>query len=124
MLKWDQDASDKLERIPSGFMRQMTKCRVEHWARKCGAERVTVDVVEGKYRNWEQGTPRSPSELEWSAGARSRVEKIPQFIRPVVVKEIEQKVKDIGRKFVDDETIDAVIRGWSKDMDLFHDGSE
>lgn len=124
ILEWDQVALDKLERIPPGFMRQTTKCRVEHWARKCGAERVTVDVVEGKYKNWEQGTSRSPSELEWSAGARSRVEKIPQFIRPVVVKEIEQKVKDIGGNFVDDETIDAVIRGWSKDMDSFHIGSE
>ena len=40
------------------------------------------------------------------------------------MKWVEEKVKDIGGNVGDDETIDAVIRGWSMDMDSFHIGSE
>jgi hypothetical protein len=124
ILEWDQDALDKLEIIPPGFMRQMTKCRVEHWARNCGAERVTFEVVEGKYRNWEEGARTSAMELEWSAEARSRLEKIPQFIRPLVGKEIEQKAKAFSKNLVDNEVMDEVILAWSKHMVSFHFGKE
>jgi nucleotide-binding universal stress UspA family protein len=63
LLQWDERALARVERIPAGFMRTMTKCRVEQWARKHSQSRVTVQVVEAKYDSWKEGSSSLQQEL-------------------------------------------------------------
>ncbi len=46
-LVWTDEAVDRLERVPAGFMRMLSKTKVEEFARKIRAETITKDVVEG-----------------------------------------------------------------------------
>ncbi len=112
-LEWDAESQARLERVPVGFMREMTKSRVEKWARKGGAEKVTVEVMDGKYGGWAEGGATIALELIWSEEASTRAGRIPDFIRAMVQKEIERKVKGAGRNTVEGADIDSAMSHWS-----------
>ncbi len=120
LLEWDKDARERVARIPAGFMREMTRRRIEHWARKFGHDRVTVQVVEAKYKSWAAGSGAQSQELAWRPEAEARAARIPDFIRPMVMKEIERNARARGKNFVDEETIDQVLRDWSGRAESFH----
>ena len=46
-LTWTDEAVERMERVPAGFMRMLAKTKVEEFARKIRAETITKDVVEG-----------------------------------------------------------------------------
>jgi nucleotide-binding universal stress UspA family protein/ribosomal protein L37E len=46
-LTWTDDAVERMERVPAGFMRMLARTKVEEFARKIRAETITPDVVEG-----------------------------------------------------------------------------
>ncbi|TMG12023.1 MAG: hypothetical protein E6I01_12895 [Chloroflexi bacterium] len=46
-LTWTDEAVQRMERVPGGFMRMMARTKVEEFARKIRAETITGDVVEG-----------------------------------------------------------------------------
>lgn len=112
-LAWKPDALQRLERVPEGFMRNMTRCRVEKWARVGGVDTVDLEVMDGKYGSWGDGSAKMLPELEWSEAATARVSKIPDFIRPMVMKEIERRAKGEGRTRVDAPDIDQAMKTWS-----------
>jgi len=103
-----------LERVPAGFIRSMTKARVEKSARSGGAEKVTLEVMDGKYGGWADGGSHVTLELVWSADAAARTAKIPGFIRPMVQKEIERRVKADGRTTVESTDMDQAMSHWSE----------
>ncbi|MEA2683983.1 MAG: hypothetical protein QOK05_2311 [Chloroflexota bacterium] len=44
---WTDEATVRLDRVPAGFMRTMARTKVDEYARKIHADRVTLDVCEG-----------------------------------------------------------------------------
>jgi nucleotide-binding universal stress UspA family protein len=46
-LIWTDEAVQRMERVPGGFMRMMARTKVEEFARKIRAETITGDVAEG-----------------------------------------------------------------------------
>ena len=44
---WTDEAGARLGRVPAGFMRVLARAKVEEFARKIHADRITLDVVEG-----------------------------------------------------------------------------
>ena len=52
----------------------------------------------------EPSTP--PGEIPWSAGALSRLERIPSFVRPMAISGIEQFARDNGYEQVDEAVLD------------------
>ncbi|MEO6096057.1 MAG: universal stress protein [Fibrobacteria bacterium] len=112
-LAWKPEALQRLERVPEGFMRTMTRCRVEKWARAGGADVVDLEIMDGKYGSWGDGSAKMAPELEWSEAATARTSRIPDFIRPMVMKEIERRAKGEGRTRVDAADIDQAMTHWS-----------
>ena len=45
-FQWTEDALGRLERVPEGFMRKMTKSRIEQYAEKLGVEKITLAIAE------------------------------------------------------------------------------
>ena len=43
---WEEAALGRLSRVPAGFMRNMTRRRVEEYAREAGADIITLAVAE------------------------------------------------------------------------------
>lgn len=112
-LDWDPEAAVRLDRIPVGFMRDMTRNRVEKWARAAGVARVGLEVMDGKYGSWAEGSAKVNLELEWSEEARERADRIPEFIRPMVMKELERRVKAAGKIRVEAAELDEAMKQWS-----------
>ena len=43
---WTADATERLNRVPEGFMREMTRARVLEFAKRVGASRIDLAIVE------------------------------------------------------------------------------
>ena len=59
------------------------------------------------------GSAKLVLELAWSDEATARVAKIPDFIRPMVMKEIERRAKGQGKTGVEPLDIDRAMAQWS-----------
>ena len=44
---WTDEASRRLEHVPAGFMRSLARTKVEEFARRIQADRITLEVAEG-----------------------------------------------------------------------------
>jgi nucleotide-binding universal stress UspA family protein/rubrerythrin len=119
LLEWDKEALVRIQRVPAGFMRHMTRCRIEQWARKHFHKRVTLDVVEAKYKSWAEGSEGLQCEMTWSDDARARIEKVPEFIRPMVMREIERNAEVLGKHQICSKVINKVLDNWSN-SNAFH----
>ena len=118
-ITWDPVAERRLTRIPPGFMRDMTRWRVEKWSRAAGRPHVDLDMMDGKYGSWGAGSGKVELALAWSEEASARAARIPDFIRPMVQKEIERRVQAEGRTQVAAADIDKAMAHWSASGD-FH----
>jgi len=111
-LSWTEEAEARLGRIPEGFMREMTKKRIEAFAHKSGAQAVTLELVEDKYAGWAEGSAVKPSTMDWDAAAAARAERIPEFIRPMVKLEVERCAREMGLEVVNEAAIDKASSSW------------
>lgn len=59
------------------------------------------------------------SQIPWSEEAKRRIEKIPPFVRGMIMKEVEQHAKELGLSEVTPEVIVSIKRKWSDTFD-FH----
>tara|TARA_B100000315_G_scaffold154634_1_gene143162 strand:+ start:925 stop:3246 length:2322 start_codon:yes stop_codon:yes gene_type:complete len=119
VLVWTEEAQQRLQNIPEGFMREMTKWRIEAFVRKSGSPQVTEELIEQKYQYWGEGSKKIEKELAWNKEAIEKIEKIPPFVRGMVIKEVENEAKKRGEKTVTPETLSSVRTKWSHSME-FH----
>jgi nucleotide-binding universal stress UspA family protein len=117
-LSWAPEAEARLEHVPEA-MRDLTRQRVEKHARRLGQSTVTHDVVEDKYREWARGSARAASGMAWSEEALRVVERIPEFVRGMVVKTIEADARGQGITEISREIVDEAGREW-KETGRFH----
>lgn len=116
---WTEEAERVLESVPVGYMRDMTKWRVEEFARQKGYAIITPEVLREKYELWEEGSAKVLSQIPWTEEAKNRIEKIPAFVRGMVMKEVEQRARELGLGQVTLTVLDSVRRKWSETFD-FH----
>ncbi len=121
-VTWTDAAESRLARVPEGIMREMTRQRVENMARQTGAESVTLDLLEEKYAGWAKGSEKRQAEMAWDPAAATRVERIPDFIRPMVVSEIERCARALGLDIVNGAAIDKAAESWES-LGAFHSES-
>jgi hypothetical protein len=93
-------------------MRDLTRRRVERLARRRGEATVTVDLMEEKYDQWSRGSAEATSELAWSAEALQRIERIPPFVRGMVVQAIEAHARQKGIVEITPESVDEAKDSW------------
>ena len=113
-LTWDPLADARLQRVPGGFIRDMTRWRIEKWARAANRTVIDLDIMDGKYGSWGNGAVKMELTLEWDEAATARAARIPDFVRPTVQKEIEKRVKAEGRAKVEAADIDKAMAHWSE----------
>ena len=118
-LAWDSAALQRLHRVPEGFMRTMTQKRVEAFARRRGEVTITAELLAEKYAEWAGGSAKQSAKLQWDDLAWDRVQQIPEFVRGMVIKEMEHCAQQLG---VDSVTTDVMAHArdsWS-DNGMFH----
>jgi len=118
-LGWSPLAEARLARVPDGFMRGMTRQRVEAYARERGADTVTLDLVKEKYTDWAAGSAEREPAMDWDADATARIERIPDFVRPMIMMEIERCARGMGLDMVTAAAVDKAGKAW-KASGAFH----
>ena len=118
-IEWTAEAKKRMKRIPDGFMREMTLKRVEAFARRHGTTTITEDLVREKYAEWAKGSARQETSLDWEETALKRINRIPGFVRGMVILEVERCARDSGRDAVTNSVIDQASGHW-RESGVFH----
>ncbi|MGQ0666009.1 MAG: PCP reductase family protein [Nitrospiraceae bacterium] len=105
---WTADAKEKLDRLPA-FVKPMVQSSVEAYARKHGFQTITLQVMDDSKND-------SPNGMTWSHEAEQRLDKIPDFIRPMARKEIERLAKERGLATITAQVMDEAKDKFMKFM--------
>jgi nucleotide-binding universal stress UspA family protein len=118
-LTWDSAAMQRLHRVPEGFTRTLTQQRVEVFARRRGEAVVTAELLEEKYAEWAAGSAKQNAHLHWDDAAWQRIQRIPEFVRGMVIKEMESCAQQLGVKTVTSDVMAHACDSWSN-KGVFH----
>ena len=118
-LSWSESALARLEKVPAGFMRDLTRKRIEAFAIKHDQERVTDELIEQKYLEWKTGSAKQTSSMRWCANAQITIGKIPEFVRGMVITEMERCARDMGLTEVTTDVLRHARGVWA-DKGAFH----
>lgn len=113
-LTWTPGARTRLQQVPDGVMRELTKQRVERLAQQLGRSTVSVELMETKYEQWSQGAAPSTTAMAWTEQAQAAIDRAPDFVRPMVIKAIEAYAANEGATEITPEIMDAAKRFWDE----------
>jgi len=111
-LIWTEEGEERMKGVPEGFMRDLTRKRVEAFARRTGVARIDNELIDAKYAHWGEGSALQHAEMEWEEDALARVGRIPVFVRGMVIKEIERCAREIGSEVVEQAALDRASHAW------------
>lgn len=124
---WTPEAEERLKEVPD-FCREFAKWRVEWTAQKKGLGNViTPDIMDVKFDMWGevseaiQTKENQGKTMAWTQEAESRVEKVPSYIKGMVIQAVEGNARAWRKPEVDGAVLDQVIEKWVKTGD-FHEG--
>ncbi len=112
-VTFTEAADHKLSEIPEGFIRDMTRWRIEVDARKKGISTIDPAVIEAKYQEWSRSSRKRESSLPWESEAEMRISRIPSFVQGTVIKEIESYAKENGIDRITSPILDQVTERWA-----------
>ncbi len=118
-IVWTQDAEHKLQSVPAGYCRDMTRKAAESIAEKGGEARVNAEFLEQVLNTFGQGSGEVEETLGWDEEARQRIAKAPEIVRGMLIQEIETWVKSRGENHVNHTAVDAAKARW-KHRGVFH----
>jgi len=113
-LAWTDEARERVKGVPEGFMRDLTCQRIESFARRQGASLVDNKLIDAKYAEWGEGSVMQHKELEWEKEAWARIQRIPDFVRGMVIKEVERCARETGANSVDLTALEKASGAWEK----------
>ena len=116
---WTAEAAARLQAVPEGFCRTLTERAVNTLARQNDRQQVDADFVQGILKVFENGSRSVETGMPWAENARARMERAPEAVRGMLVKEIEGWAQRNGLAEVDESVVDAVKREWQA-SGVFH----
>ncbi|MES9923816.1 MAG: universal stress protein [Candidatus Thiodiazotropha endolucinida] len=116
---WTAEAKAKLQNVPIGFCRDMTVSAADSIARHQGVETVDDRFLSQVLDTIKNGSAAIETSLPWSEEATLRLQKVPDFVRGMLVREIEGWVDREGGSSVELEAVDAVKAQW-RQRGVFH----
>ncbi len=124
VFTWTPEAEARLLDVPE-FCRDLTRWRVEWTAHKLGlGTTITPAEMEVKFELWGRVShaiqDRDRDTLPWTDSARSRFDRIPDFVRGQVLEAVEGNARTLGLSEVNDAVVDLVIQHWVDTGD-FHE---
>ncbi|NOZ54599.1 MAG: universal stress protein [Gammaproteobacteria bacterium] len=118
-IAWNDAAQARMKKVPVGFMRNLTRQRIETFAQHKGVTEITPALIDEKYREWRDGAEKQQRLLIWTTDALQRIERIPDFVRGMAIKEVERCAQQQGEDTVTADTIGLAMKHW-KGMGAFH----
>jgi hypothetical protein len=97
----------------------MTQRRVEAFAQRKGKAVITLELLEEKYAEWAAGSAKQKAHLNWDDPAWQRIQQIPEFVRGMVINEVEHCAQQLGVNSVTADVMAHARDSWS-DKGVFH----
>jgi len=118
---WTAAAEQRLEKVPEGFMRQLTCQRIEAFAKRTAARVIDNALIDAKYAAWGKGSAAQTTTMDWAPQAQQRMDKIPDFVRGMVINEVERCARDMSLQRVDLNALERASERWEQGG-AFHSG--
>jgi len=118
-LDWTAEAMTRLEEVPAGYCRSLTQRAVVTLASQNNLDQVDIEFLEGVLKVFKQGSEAVETSIPWTANARSRIERAPDSVRGMLIREIETWAQREGLAQVDRRAVRAIKREW-RSRGVFH----
>ncbi len=109
---WTEEAEQRIRSVPEGFMRELTKQRIESFARRNNVYQIDNALIDAKYAAWGEGSARQEMKMKWEDEALVRVRRIPDFVRGMVIREVESCARKGGEDTVGLNTLNKASSIW------------
>ncbi|MCU7945556.1 MAG: universal stress protein UspA, partial [Candidatus Thiodiazotropha sp. (ex Cardiolucina cf. quadrata)] len=116
---WTAEAKDMLHGVPIGFCRDMTINAAESMARHNGVKTVDEAFLSQVLDTIKNGSAVVETAMQWSDEARLRLQKVPDFVRGMLIREIEGWAAREGKSSIELDALDAVKAEWQQ-RGVFH----
>jgi len=116
---WSKAAEQKMQSVPPGYCRDMTRKAAETIARNGGVDEIDGGFLQQVLNTFTEGSGEIEETLEWDESARQRIAKAPDMVRGMLVQEIEIWAKNNGKNRVDNDAVDASKQRWEQ-QGVFH----
>jgi len=116
---WTAEAAARLQEVPAGFCRTLTERAVDTLALQNNLHHVDVEFMEKVLEVFKNGSRSVATTMSWEADARARIERAPNAVRGMLIKEIETWARRHGIAEVDERAVRAIKREWQA-RGVFH----
>ncbi|MCU7884908.1 MAG: universal stress protein [Candidatus Thiodiazotropha sp. (ex Lucinoma annulata)] len=116
---WTAEAKNMLHGVPIGFCRDMTINAAESMARHNGVKMVDEAFLSQVLDTIKNGSAVVETAMQWSDEARLRLQKVPDFVRGMLIREIEGWAAREGKSSIELDALDAVKAAWQQ-RGVFH----
>lgn len=116
---WTPEARTMLSGVPVGFCREMTVTAAESIASHNGVEIVDEAFISQVLETIKKGSEAFETSMSWEKEADERLQRVPDFVRGMLVREIEGWAARNGKIIIDLEAVDAVKAQWQQ-RGVFH----
>ena len=110
--QWSESARAKLKAVPGGFCREMTEKAVTSIARQQQLPKIDSDFVEEVLKTFKAGSEKITTEMAWDEGALARLDKVPDSIRGMLIREMESWARREKCSRIDNAVVNAVKKIW------------
>ncbi len=118
-VSWSSEAQQRLEQIPAGMSRDMTFKAVEAIAKNQGMTHIEQSFVENVLETFQSGSSNIAETMPWETTARGLIERAPDMVRGMLIKEIESWARRNDLERVNDSAVQTVKAEWQQ-KGFFH----
>ena len=116
---WTEAAAARLQAVPAGFCRRLTERAANTLAAQSNRREIDADFVQGIMEIFKSGSRGVETRMPWAARPRARIERAPEAVRGMLIKEIEGWAQRQGLAKVDERAVRAIKREWQA-RGVFH----
>ncbi len=113
------EARARLDEVPAGYCRRLTHRAVMALAQQNGLALIDLDFLEGVLQVFSDSSADVTTSMRWTETARSRIERAPESVRGMLIREIESWAGREGLDEIDDRCLRLIKREWQS-LGVFH----
>lgn len=111
-LTWTEDAEARMQSLPEGMSRDMTRKAITTIATKDGLNEISADVVNQVLDTFKSGSGSVTETLAWDEDARDSLSRAPGMVRGMLIKEVENWARNNNQSHIDLATVTTVKKEW------------
>jgi nucleotide-binding universal stress UspA family protein len=113
-ISWSSEASERLGKIPAGMSRDMTCKAAEAIAHNQGISHIERSFLEKVLDTFQSGSLNITEALPWEPTARLSIQRAPDMVRGMLIKEIENWAMRKGLERVTETAAQTVKTEWQQ----------